>query len=214
MQTVKLLSSGIYGVVKGVIAIVTFLLLIDNIGRRNLLFVATVGISFSMFYLAAFSSITQSFSTSARPNAASNSAIAFIYIYGASYSLGWNLPWIIAGELYPTRVRSFCMAWTTCMHWLGEFYTTYAVASMIRNITYGTFLFYGCMTVLGGVFVYFYLPETNGVVLEDMDILFEGKGFARDKMKAFKVYKERQLVVEGKDIETGREGEAVQKEGK
>lgn len=83
------------------------------------------------------------------------------------------------------------MAITTGVHWIGEFYTSYSVAAMIKNITYGIFLFYGVMTVLGGVFVYFFLPETNGLVLEDMDPLFEAKGFARTQMKVFEEMRRR-----------------------
>ena len=73
---------------------------------------------------------------------------------------------------------------------------------MLRNITYGTFLFFGSMTVLGGVFVYFFVPETNGLALEDMDVLFEAKGFARQQMRAYKEWKMAQApVVEGKNID-------------
>lgn len=83
-QSVKLLASGIYGIVKGSVVTITYLFLVDKFGRRPLIFVGTVGIAFSMYYIAAFASITDSFH-STPPLAASKSAIAFIYIYGASY---------------------------------------------------------------------------------------------------------------------------------
>lgn len=82
------------------------------------------------------------------------------------------------------------MVMTTCSHWLGEFYTSYAVTYMFANITYGTFLFFGSMTVLGAIYMYLLVPETNGVSLEDMDILFEAHGLAPQKMKAYKAAKE------------------------
>jgi hypothetical protein len=43
------------------------------------------------------------------------------------------------------------------------------------SITYGTFLFFGCCTVLAIIFAWLFIPETKGVQLEDMDLLF-GKG--------------------------------------
>jgi len=195
----KLLSSGIYGIVKGVIATCTFLFLIDRFGRRPLIFVGTIGVSFSMYYLAGYASITNSFHTKSAPDAATRSAVAFIYIYGASYSIGWQIPWILAAEIFPTRVRSFCMMLTTCTHWIGEFYTSYSVAYMIANITYGVFLFYGVMTTLGGIFYYFFVPETMGLALEDMDPLFEAKGFATAQMKAFEELQRARLVGESEE---------------
>jgi hypothetical protein len=110
------------------------------------------------------------------------------------------------------------MAITTCVHWIGEFYTSYSVAYMIANITYGVFLFYGVMTVLGGLFTYFYIPETMGMVLEDMDPLFEHKGFAREQMRAFDEMKllQRTIIASEKspdynpsvtEVDAGKEGD-------
>ena len=77
---------------------------------------------------------------------------------------------------------------TTCSHWLGEFYVSYAVTYMFKNITYGTFLFFATMTIIGALYMYVFVPETNGVPLEDMDILFEAKGLAPQQMKAYERY--------------------------
>lgn len=66
-------------------ATITFLFLVDRFGRRPLLFVGSAMCAFAMYYVAAYSSITDSFNTSQDQNAASNSAAAFIYIFGAGY---------------------------------------------------------------------------------------------------------------------------------
>jgi hypothetical protein len=54
---------------------------------------------------------------------------------------------------------------------------------MINGIGYGVFLFFGTSVVVGVIFVFFFLPETKEVSLEDMDILFSVKGFAWKKRK-------------------------------
>lgn len=54
---------------------------------------------------------------------------------------------------------------------------------MISDIQYGTFLFFGSSVVCGMTFCYFFLPETKGVSLEDMDIMFGAKGFATQKRR-------------------------------
>ena len=54
-----------------------------------------------------------------------------------------------------------------------------SVPYMITNIGYGTyFLFAACLT-LAVPFVYFFCPETKGLSLEDMDVLFGMPGADR-----------------------------------
>ncbi|RFU32248.1 hypothetical protein B7463_g4092, partial [Scytalidium lignicola] len=184
--TASLFSTGVYGAVKASVTIISFFFFIDRLGRRQLLFIGSIGVAFSLYYVSAYAGITNSFSTTRDPDAAARSAQAFIYIYGAAYAFGWNTAWVICSEIFPTRVRSFCLVFTTCSHWIGEFYTNYSAPYMLESITYGTMLFYASMTALGGVFVYFYVPETKGIPLEDMEFLWEVKGFAPQQMRAYR----------------------------
>ena len=43
---------------------------------------------------------------------------------------------------------------------------------MLTNIQYGTFLFFGSCTGVAFVFAWLFVPETKGVPLEDMDLIF------------------------------------------
>lgn len=69
---------------------------------------------------------------------------------------------------------------------------------MFASITYGTFIFFGSMTVIGGIYVYLLVPETKGVALEDMDYLFGGKGLAVQQMKRFRDRQAETEVIEGR----------------
>ena len=59
-----------------------------------------------------------------------------------------------------------------CMQWLAQFIVVYSLPHMVANIKYGTFIFFGSCTVVAFVFAYLFVPETKGVALEDMDIMF------------------------------------------
>jgi hypothetical protein len=52
---------------------------------------------------------------------------------------------------------------------------------MMNNITYGTFLFFGCSLVVAMLVVILFMPETKGLSLEEMDILFSVSGLAYNK---------------------------------
>lgn len=87
---------------------------------------------------------------------------------------------LISAEVFPTAIRSVCLVFTTCTQWLGQFIVVYSTPYMMNNITYGTFLFFGCSIVVGIVFAWCFMPETKGLSLEDMDIMFNLKGLAHN----------------------------------
>lgn len=200
--SVGLLATGVYGAIKSIFSIISFMFLVDRFGRRPLLLLASIGCCFTLFYLAGYASLTHSSEGGAEKNAAAYSAIVMVYLFAISYVSGyvayfqirliitnicsWNLSWIVCSELFPTHVRSFCLTITTCSQWLGQFIVVYSTPYMIEGISYGVFIFFGCMTAIAFAFVYFFVSETKGVALEDMDILFqETTGFASKKRKQF-----------------------------
>lgn len=49
---------------------------------------------------------------------------------------------------------------------------------MLTHLTYGTYIFFGLLTFMGAGFIWLLFPETKGLSLEEMDILFGSVGFA------------------------------------
>lgn len=191
--SVGLLATGVYGIVKTTFACISFLLLCDRFGRRPLLLIGSAGCAFAMYYLAIYTSLSGSFKGTAKQDGGSYTAIVMIYLYATFYASSWNLSWIVCSEIFPTRIRSFCLIFTTCSQWLGQFIVVYSTPYMITNITYGTFLFFGSMTVIAAVWVFFVLPETKGVPLEEMDYLWQAKGTAIQKRKAWEEMKNQRV---------------------
>lgn len=67
------------------------------------------------------------------------------------------------------------------MQWLGQFIIAYSTPYMFADITYGAFLFFGSWVVIGVVFAYFFMPETKGLAMEDINVLFSVSGSAMKK---------------------------------
>jgi archaellin len=44
---------------------------------------------------------------------------------------------------------------------------------MLISIGYGTFIFFMCFCLMAAVFSYFFVPETSGKALEEMDQVFK-----------------------------------------
>ncbi|KAH8649893.1 hypothetical protein BX600DRAFT_483872 [Xylariales sp. PMI_506] len=179
---VGLLATGVFGIVKATATAVFMIWGIDRLGRRKSLLIGSAGDLAAMFYLGGYTSVSHSFSGKAPKDGGAYVAIVMIYLFSVFYAMSWNgIPWIFCAEVFPTGTRSICLVFTTCAQWLGQFIIVYSTPYMMTNITYGTFLFFGASLVVAMVIVYFLLPETKGLSLEEMDILFTAKGSAVQK---------------------------------
>lgn len=76
-----------------------------------------------------------------------------------------------------------------------QFIVGQVTPSMIKHLTYGTYIFFGLLTFGGAAFIYFFFPETKGLSLEEMDILFGSAGAAAaDAERMREINKEVGLV--------------------
>ncbi|KAL7270439.1 hypothetical protein RUND412_006853 [Rhizina undulata] len=202
----SLFATGIYGIVKAVASVICFVLLVDRFGRRPLLICGSCVCAFTMFYLAGFSKLTNSFNGGAKKNSAGYSAIAMIYIYVVGYGFSWHLPWLICAEIFPTSIRSLAMVFTTCAQWLFQFAVVYATPYMLSSLEFGTFIFFGAVITVSIFGIFFFLPETKGVPLEDMDLLWIAAGSARQKRATYEDTKlekdEKRLKMSASHVET------------
>lgn len=147
--------------------------IVDRIGRRPALITGSIGAGFAMFYLAIYSKVSNSLNATPPRDSGANCAIAMVYIYAIFYGFSWNgIPWLFTAETLPTRVRTMGMSISVASQWLGQFIVVYSLPHMITGIGYGTFLFFACCTVLATIFAFLFIPETKGVGMEDMDLIF------------------------------------------
>ncbi|KAI1099545.1 general substrate transporter [Jackrogersella minutella] len=182
--SVGLLATGVFGIVKATATLIFMCFGIDNLGRRKSMLIGSVGALVAMFYLGAYSKVSGSFEHTVQQDGGAYVAIVMIYIFAVFYAMSWNgIPWIFCAEVFPTGIRSLSLLFTTCMQWLGQFIIVYSTPYMMTSITYGTFLLFGCFLVIGTLVVFFLMPETKGLSLEEMNVLFNVKGFAMNQRK-------------------------------
>lgn len=88
------------------------------------------------------------------------------------------LPYIFGSELWPNRLRSFGTAFSQCFHWLFIFAMAYAAPSLLKQTNnWGAFIFFASWCFISFLYVYFMVPETSGLSVEEMDDLFRGSWF-------------------------------------
>lgn len=72
------------------------------------------------------------------------------------------------------------MGVATATIWLSNFMIGVAVPPMMQGIGYGIFIFFACFCFAATIFSYFFVPETSGKSLEEMDAVF-GDDLAKEE---------------------------------
>lgn len=175
----KLFATGFYGIAKTLGMILFSLYLVEKVGRRNgLIWGAFIG-SLPMWYIGAFVMRADPAGAAARGEVSQSGAGYFamvcVYLYGFIYCATWQgITWVYCSEIFPLDIRMLCVAITTADQWLWSFIISRTTPYMISSLGYGTYMFFGALMVLMGFWAFFFIPETKGLTLEDMDALFAG----------------------------------------
>ncbi|KAK1546668.1 hypothetical protein CPAR01_00635 [Colletotrichum paranaense] len=169
----KVLTSGIYALVKLICTIMASLVFVDLLGRRKSLM---IGITIQMIchsYLAGYLNFEQR--DGYMPEGASKFAIVVIYIHAIGWAIGlYTLPYLFGAELWPNRIRSFGGALSQSFHWFLYFAITKATPSILSSFKiWGAFVFFVGWCLVALVYTFFCVPETSSLSLDDMNLIFQ-----------------------------------------
>ncbi|TFK32166.1 general substrate transporter [Crucibulum laeve] len=112
-------------------------------------------------------------------------------LFVASYATGLgNVPWQ-QGELFGLEVRGIGTSLATATNWAGNLLIGSTYLSLMAKITpSGAFGFYAGLCLLGWLFVLACFPETAGLSLEEVKMVFRNGFGIRESQRLRKVKKE------------------------
>jgi len=155
------LGVGIVNVLMTVVAI----WFVDKVGRKPLLYIGLTGMAISLailgyvFTLPAVSGTLQ--------------VLAFIsvilYIASFAMSLG-PIAWLLIAEIYPLKIRGRGMSLATLANWGFNLLVASTFLTLVDKLGKPqTFWLYAVLTVGAIIFCYFFIPETKGLTLENIE---------------------------------------------
>ncbi len=135
--------------------------LIDKVGRKILLMVGSVSMAACLMIIGVCFHLGKT---------GGPWILIFILLAIASYAVSLApVTWVIASEIFPTRIRGRAMSFVTVVIWIGDFVVSQTFPVLINTIgsalTFGT---YALMLVLAFLFVLKVVPETRNKTLEDI----------------------------------------------
>ncbi|RFU35479.1 hypothetical protein B7463_g875, partial [Scytalidium lignicola] len=110
-------------------------------------------------------------------------SMAMLFIYEFAFGASWlTLPWLISAEITPLRLRHVGGALSPFSQWMWSFVVIEITPVAIDNIGWRLYLLYIICTALSIPFIYFFLLETKGKTLEDINYIF-AEGDARIELE-------------------------------
>lgn len=156
----------------GIVRIVGTLVMgvvMDRFGRRLPAMFSGVLMSVCMFGIGGY--------IASGSSAAPWLPVLMILTYIFSSSLGLlTLPFTMMAEVFPQRYRGLASGITIGALYLMSFVVTKLYPTMVNEMgTVNVFIFYGGVSILSLLFVYFILPETKGKTLEQIEDIFKNR---------------------------------------
>ncbi|KAJ3509423.1 hypothetical protein NLJ89_g5230 [Agrocybe chaxingu] len=141
--------------------------IIDRFGRRKILLLSTISIT---AILAIVSGLLSSFGNSARANA----GITFIYLFMVVFSFGWTpMQALYPAEVLSYQARAKGLAFLGIVAQVSTLINTFGLPVALEKIGWKVYLIFLFWDMFEVVVIYFFVAETKGLTLEEINEIFE-----------------------------------------
>ncbi|KAH9978316.1 MFS monosaccharide transporter [Russula compacta] len=176
---------------------------VERFGRRRLLLVGAVGMTICEYFIAIIV-------------CRGRSPLLLHWLLSSTWG---PITWVITGEIFPLRVRAKAMSLSVASNWLWNFGIGYASGYLLLHLPYmvdsgpgnlnlGTKVFYiwGTTCFCCILFAYFCIPETKGLSLEQIDLLY------RNVAPVNSVSYRKRLLTEGTELSAPKQDPVTDKD--
>lgn len=164
-------------VISGAVSIgacfVTFFL-VDKIGRKPLLWIGSIGMTFTLALVAYAFAGAPVDEAGKLQLSSTNGLLALIAanVYVVFFNMSWGpVVWIMLGEMFPNQMRGSALAIAGLAQWGANFLITWTFPMLLASAIglAGAYSIYTFFSLFSVFFVMWYIKETKGKELEDME---------------------------------------------
>ncbi|KAI5460119.1 putative sugar transporter [Mariannaea sp. PMI_226] len=154
--------------VLGFVAVIPAMYLVDTVGRRYSLIASYFFQAFWMYLLAGLGQKAHHSPTE------SGVIVASFMLFSVSFNIGGaSIPYLLGTEIPNSAVREKTQSLGGAWNVIWAFATNYSIPYMIKALHFQVGWVFGSISVVTLILTFFFLPETKGRTLEEIDAIFE-----------------------------------------
>lgn len=116
--------------------------------------------------------------TGSLPKGTADFVLFLICGFVAAFAWSWGpLGWLVPSEICPLEIRSAGQAINVSVNMGFTFIIAQAFLTMLCHMKFGLFFFFAAFELLMTIFIYFLLPETKNVPIEEMNRVWKAHWF-------------------------------------
>ncbi|KAM0237790.1 hypothetical protein ACHAP5_008960 [Fusarium lateritium] len=174
----QLIMSGVLNILQ-LVGVVSSLWTLDRFGRRTILLAGSVLAVIPLLIIAIMVGLFSDSWASSR--AEGWTSVIFLLFYMLIFGGSWApTPWAVPAEVFPSSLRAKGVAISTCSNWINNFIIGLITPPLVQATGFGAYVFFAVFGLLSFAFVWFYVPETRGKTLEEMDTVFNDQSGTND----------------------------------
>ncbi|KAM0845695.1 hypothetical protein ACQ4PT_056173 [Festuca glaucescens] len=174
----SLMSAVITGLVN-MFATIVSIICVDRLGRRALFLQGGTQMFVSQVVVGTL--IALQFGTTGVGEMSKSYAlllVIFICLYVAGFAWSWGpLGWLVPSEVFSLEIRSAGQSIAVCVNMTLTFIIGQAFLTMLCHLKFGLFYFFAAWMVVMTTFIALFLPETKGVPIEEMSLIWSRHWF-------------------------------------
>lgn len=174
----SLMSAVITGIVN-VVATVVSILTVDKYGRRILFLEGGAQMLVSQIAIGIILGLKFGIEGTGSLSKGSADVLVFlICVYVSAFAWSWGpLGWLVPSEIFSLEIRSAGQSIVVAVNLLFTFIIAQAFLAMLCHLKFGLFFFFAVFVFLMTCFVFFFVPETKNVPMEEMYLVWKKHWF-------------------------------------